>query len=206
VLPCASRTGFVCTGQLGHRAHWRFMKTHLLFATFSVFLLGGCANPLNRITSDRYAETCSIAEGNRNLSVAEEACYRALVNVDIGNLGPELKSQKLYNLGRVKRQSAKFWEAEQLFKESLSIEEKLSGPTDPKIGRRLVELSVSLAAQNKWSEGAQFLDRAFPTAEFFSGSERAYFAEILGMYAEQFRKENQLQLAERFESKAKSMK
>jgi len=128
------------------------------------------------------------------------------VNVDIGNLGPELKSQKLYNLGRIKRQSAKFVEAELLFKESLSIEEKLSRPTDPKIGRRLVELSVSLAAQNKWSEGAQFLDRALPTAEFFSGGERAYFAEALEMYAEQLRKEDQMQLAERFESKAKSMK
>jgi len=183
------------------------MNPNLPLGVLLAIILGGCANPLNRVTSDRYAEQCSTAEHKGQLGVAEEACYRALANVDMGNLGPELKSQKLYNLGRIKRQQGRFWEAEQLFKEALSIEEKLSGPTDPKIGRRLVELSVSLAAQDKWSEGAQFLERALPAANQFSGQERAYFATTLSLYAEHLRAENaSSSKAANFEAAAKSMK
>lgn len=168
--------------------------------------LAGCANPINRATSDDYAETCSTAEKNGRLQVAEEACYRALVNVDWGNLGPELKSQRLYNLGRIKRQLAKFSEAEQLFKESLAIEEKLSIPTDSKIGRRLVELSVSLAGQDKWTEGAQFLERALSIAPQFSGQERSYTAEVLKQYGKKLRAMNQTALAERFENTATALR
>ena len=169
-------------------------------------VLAGCANPINRATSDNYAETCSTAEQNGRLQVAEEACYRALVNVDWGNLGPELKSQRLYNLGRIKRQLAKFSEAESLFKESLAIEEKLSSPSDPKIGRRLVELSVSLAGQDKWSEGAQYLERALPIAPQFSGQERSYTAEVLKQYGKHLRAGNQTSLAERFEKTATALR
>lgn len=182
------------------------MKTAQITILAGALVLGGCANPINRATSDNYAETCATAEQNGRLQVAEEACYRALVNVDWGNLGPELKSQRLYNLGRIKRQLAKFSEAEQLFRESLTIEEKLSNPTDPKIGRRLVELSVSLAGQDKWSEGAQYLERALPTAHQFSGQERSYTAEVLKQYGKKLRTMNQTALAERFENTATTLR
>jgi hypothetical protein len=81
--------------------------------------------------------------------VAEEACYRSIKNVDWGNLGPELKSQRLYNLARIKRQVGKFGEAEVILKESLAVEESVSGKDSLKTARRLVELSVNLAAQEK---------------------------------------------------------
>lgn len=169
-------------------------------------LVAGCANPLNRVTSDNYAETCAVAERNGRLQVAEEACYRSLVNVDWGNLGPELKSQRLYNLGRIKRQLGKFSEAEQLFKESLSIEEKLSTTADPKIGRRLVELSVSLAGQDKWAEGAQYLERILPIASQFTGKERSYAAEVLDHYSSHLNTINQAVLAERFAATAAGLR
>lgn len=169
-------------------------------------VLVGCANPINRVTSDNYAETCATAEQNGRLQVAEEACYRALVNVDWGNLGPELKSQRLYNLGRIKLQLAKFSEAEQLFKESLSVEEKLSNSTDQKIGRRLVVLSVSLAGQDKWGEGAKYLERALPVIPQFSGKERSNSAEILKQYGKHLKIDNQTTLAERFENAANALR
>ncbi|WP_114280543.1 tetratricopeptide repeat protein [Thioalbus denitrificans] len=171
----------------------------------SILLVSGCANPLNRVTSDDYAQTCTVAESNGRLEVAEEACYRALVNVDMGNLGPELKSQRLYNLGRIKRQLAKYEEAEKLFTESLTIEEKLSAPTDPKIGRRLVELSVSLAGQDKWEAGAVYLKRALPIAPQFAGRELSYTALTLQEYGKRLRAMNQTALAEQFEKAAASL-
>jgi hypothetical protein len=66
-------------------------------------ILTACANPLNQATSDRYSESCTQAERNGRLDIAEQACYRALVNVDWGNLGEVEKSQKMYNLARIKR-------------------------------------------------------------------------------------------------------
>jgi tetratricopeptide (TPR) repeat protein len=111
--------------------------------------------------------------------MAEEACYRALVNVVWGNLGPELKSQRLYNLGRIKRQLGKFEEAEKLFQDSLALEDNISEPSSPKIGRRNVELAVSLAGQNKWNEGAKYLDLGIPSIPGFSETERLYLADVL---------------------------
>jgi hypothetical protein len=177
-----------------------------VFAVLStVLLLSACTNPINRVTSDNYADTCVIAEKNRQLVVAEQACYRALVNVDIGNLGDELKSQRLYNLARIKRQLSKFSEAQQLLDQSLAIEESLSGASSLKTGRRLVELSVSLAGQSKWLEGSTSLSRAMPIADQFTGQDRAYTKEALTEFAKQLRKIDQNQLAEVFEEKAKKL-
>jgi len=182
------------------------MKPVTPFALLASALLSACANPINRVTSDNYAETCSIAEDSGKLDVAEQACYRALVNVDLGNLGPELKSQRLYNLGRIKQRLAKFSEAELLFKESLQIEEKLTSPSGIKIGRRLVTISAALAGQDKWSEGVPYLERVLPIADQFSGQERTHAAEILTLYSKHLRKSNETAIAERFETKAMALR
>lgn len=151
---------------------------------FLIIFIAGCANPLNRVTSDRYAEECTRAENRGNLAVAEQACYRALVNVDWGNLGEGLKSERLYNLARIKRRLYKFSEAEELLKQSLEIQEKLTGPSSPKIGRRLAELSVNLAGQDKWSEGVPLVERLMTMTDLFSGHEKDFIKEILQKYSE----------------------
>lgn len=179
---------------------------------FSVIILAlvscslcGCANPVSRVTSDNYAEDCSAAERNGRLDVAEEACYRALVNVDWGNLGPELKSQRLYNLGRIKRQLGKFEEAEKLLHESLALEASLSEPSSLKIGRRNVELAVSLAGQNKWNEGAKYLDLAISSIPEFSEAERLYVAEILVEFSKKLKDIGQGHMAHQFKRTAKAI-
>ena len=155
---------------------------HLL-ALLLAALAASCANPLNEATAARYSAQCAAAESAGNLALAEGACYRAVKNADWGNLDPELKSQHLYNFARVERRLAKFNEAEKLLKESLAIEEPLSGPSGVKVGRRLVELSVNLAAQKKWSEGEAAIMRVIPIASSFSGSERSYTREVFLNYA-----------------------
>ena len=177
------------------------------FITICMLLLAtGCANPLNQATSNRYAEECSQAERRGRLDAAEQACYRSLVNVDWGTLGLDQKSQRLYNLARIKRQLAKFAEAEDLLKQSLAIEEKLTPPSDERIGRRLIELSVNLAAQGKWDEGAQCLDRVLPIAQQYSGQERAFASLVFSNYGNEFRKNNSTELADRYESASRALK
>lgn len=62
------------------------MKVSIQFALLAAAVLSACTNPIHRATSDNYAEPCAGAKGNRRLEVAEQACYRALVNVDMGKL------------------------------------------------------------------------------------------------------------------------
>jgi len=124
------------------------IATEFRFLWFVVFycvgvLVVACSNPINQVTSDGYAKQCDEAERNGRLDIAEQACCRALVNVDVGNLGDEQKSQKLYNLARIKRKIGKFAEAELLCRESLTIEDKLSSGSKDRIGR---EIQLIIAA------------------------------------------------------------
>lgn len=180
------------------------MKKIRIILLFTVFA-SGCANPINRVTSDNYAEICNKATSKGQLNDAEQACYRALVNADWGNLGQELKSQKLYNLALIKRRLAKFQEAEDLLNQSVAIEEKLLPVSSLRIGRRQVELSVNLAAQGKWAEGSRLLERVLPVAEQFEGQDRTWMSEVLRRYSDQLRKTNQPDLASSFEMKASAL-
>lgn len=161
------------------------MSKGIAFLALIPFAISGCvSNPLNRVTSDNYAEVCHDAEQNGNLKVAEEACYRALVNTDWGNLGDDLKSEKLYNLARIKRQLSKFDEAKSLLSQSLQIEEAKSETVNKKIGRRLVELSVNLAALDRWQEGVTAIEKVMPIANQYTGQERRFIILVLGKYGE----------------------
>ncbi|HKW39153.1 MAG TPA: tetratricopeptide repeat protein [Burkholderiales bacterium] len=148
-------------------------------------VLVACANPLNRATSDRYARQCSEAYREGLLDIAEEACYRAAVNVNLGNLGPELKSERWFNLALIKRQLRKLNEAEDLLKESLRVEETLSGPSSEKIARRLAELAAVEYQKAQYAEGYPLMDRLAPMSELFSGRDRLFIAALYYCYATQ---------------------
>ena len=181
------------------------MSKELIVAVTLLILSGCVSNPINRATSDNYAETCDIAEQNGNLKVAEEACYRALVNTDWGNLGNDLKSEKLYNLARIKRQLAKFQEAESLLNQSLEIEENKSTTMNAKIGRRLVELSVNLAALDRWQEGASAIEKVIPVAKQYSGQERQFIILVLEKYGEHFNNSGNKEKGQLFLSQSRNL-
>jgi tetratricopeptide (TPR) repeat protein len=170
-----------------------------------VALLSACANPLNQATSDRYSESCSQAERDRRLDLAEQACYRALVNVDMGNLGEAEKSQKMYNLARIKRQLRKFDEAEILYKDSLAIEEKQSQPSTEKIGRRLAELAITYAQEKRYAEGYPYVDRLFSLADTYQGDEKRTVAAIFYAYGHELSSSTPSEARERLERKAVQM-
>ena len=79
-----------------------------------ILVLGitGCANPLNRVTMQRYTDQCSAAERRGDLEVAGEACRRTWINTRIGALSSEGESMALYNLGRVQKKALKLEDAE----------------------------------------------------------------------------------------------
>ena len=166
-------------------------------------LASGCANPLNQVTSDRYSQTCAEAERNGKLTVAEEACYRALVNVDWGNLGDIQKSQKMYNLARIKRHLRKFDEAEKLYKESIAIEEKLTPVSSERIGRP--ELAIVYGEQKRFSEGLPYVERLFPLADIYQGDEKRAVAAIFYVYSQELPKQAAGDVTSKLASKAVEM-
>jgi tetratricopeptide (TPR) repeat protein len=170
----------------------------------TVLLISGCANPLNRVTYDRYWKQGGDAERAGQLGVAEQAYYRALVNVDMGNLGPLLKAQALYNLGCVKRRVGKHSEAEDLLKQSLALDEKILSADDLDTDRCRIELSVALAAQDKWAEGSRYLEKLLPHASRFSGHEREFMLEAFTHFSAELRKAGQEEQAKLFEHQAAS--
>ncbi len=161
------------------------MNIAIKFSMLVLFAaLVGCANPLNRATSDRYSQTCSEAERAGNMQVAAEACYRAYVNVEWGNLGPEAKSEKLYNFGRVLRKSGRYSDAQEALTRSLAEEEKLSGKSSIKSGRRMAELSATYLELNQFEDGAKYLDAVLPITAQYSNSEKQFIAALLYFYGD----------------------
>ncbi len=156
--------------------------TNQLLVFFLFTALTGCANQLNRATSDRYSQTCSDAERAGNMQVAAEACYRAYVNVEWGNLGPDIKSEKLYNFGRVLRKSGRYADAKEALMRSLAEEEKLSGKNSIKSGRRMAELSATYLELNQFEDGAKYLDAVLPIAAQYTKNEKQFIATLLYFY------------------------
>ena len=150
--------------------------------------LTGCYNPLNRVTADRYGQTCREAEATGRLEVAEEACRRALINVRIGHLGTEAESEELYNLSRIKMQMGKHAEAEEYLNESLKVQEGLT-PQDPvKIGRRLTNLAIVIGNQGHFTEAWPYLARLVPISDKYTGRERVVVKTVFEKYAEEYQK------------------
>lgn len=177
-------------------------------ATIIICLAGfaaGCANPLNQATSNRYSATCHEAENGGRLDVAEEACYRALVNVDWGHLGEDQKSQKMYNLARIKRKVGKFEEAETLLKDSLQIEEKQPNPSDKKIGRRLAELAMVYGQKGQYQIGLPYVEKLYSFADHYKGEEKRTVSIIFYEYARKLERAEHTEISTKLARKASEM-
>lgn len=146
---------------------------------------------------NRNIEACTVAENAGLLEPAVEACSQALDVAEARRLPPTAVSLALYRLGSLKRQQGEFADAEALLLRSLAIEEQHSNTEPREIGNRLFELSLSLAGQKRWAEGAQILERLLPLAGEFPEKERRLTANTLIHYSRQLSRDGHTELAER---------
>jgi hypothetical protein len=107
------------------------MNKRILPACLLTWLLIACDGRGARMSEA--AEKCAEAVHVGALEVAEELGGIALGDDDGANLEPELRSERLYRLGNIKRALAKYPEARELMMQSLAIEETRgdSGGTAP---------------------------------------------------------------------------
>lgn len=127
-------------------------------------LLGGCANPLNLATYQRYTQEGDAALAAGDDVRAEAAYARAAQNVDWGALGEAAKSGSLFNLANAKIRLGKFAEAEPLLLESLRIEEKL-GTTPDLVRKRVIALSIVYLEMDQIDKGLVYLKKTRPFAK-----------------------------------------
>ncbi len=179
------------------------MRPLLAFALSLLCAGAGAAAQENQ--SDRFFRECRAAWADNNIGLADELCYKALMHPDVATITPEAKSQRLYNYAQLKRMLGNWDGAEELLRESLSIEEKRAGAAlDLQLARRIAELSIALAAQSKWAEGVQMIERLLPAADQFRGGERAAIAELFRNYVPQATIAGKPELAARLDAFAQS--
>jgi hypothetical protein len=88
-----------------------------------------------------------------------------------------------------------------LLKESLQIEEGLSGPTSEKVGRRAAELAGVYYMKKQYAQGFPLVARLVPIASVYSGNERKFVAGLFQPYAAELRTLGQTEEAARLEAK-----
>jgi hypothetical protein len=179
------------------------MKTSLLV----VFLLGSglpaCDYHSARDNFDRQLEVCSAGERNGLLDAAARACGAALAIAEKENHAPEQISDLQYRLGRLERQRGRFREAEVLTRRSLALEEQ-SGETGA-VASRLVELSLCLAGQGRWTDGAQLLASNALLQSDLSSQDREAAANAYRAFGIRLGKMGHVVQAEQFKKRAQEL-
>lgn len=169
-------------------------RSFTLATLLSVSLIAGCSRVQEEF--ERQLEICTAGENNGVLTAAAEGCGNALDIARQNDFPPDEISDLTYRLGQIQRKRGRFEDAEALLQASLDFESQNSDPAG--VASRLVELSFSLAGQDRWEEGAALLNRAEPHVHALEGGEREAAANTLRGYAAQLGKLGDSETAARF--------
>jgi tetratricopeptide (TPR) repeat protein len=148
--------------------------------------VAGCHARDARQASERQIEICTAGERNGVLDAAADACGAALAIATEKDYPPDEISDLSFRLAKIERQRGQFQAAEVLVRSSLDQEE-LSGESDD-VASRLIELSLCLAGQDRWSEGLTVLERAEPLVRELAGDERRAAANVFRGYGLQLQR------------------
>lgn len=141
------------------------MRSALYTALVSGWLAAGCANPINAIHYNYYLGQGHAASAAGDYAQAKVFFSRALINAQIGNLGPKDEARALYNYGLAVGYLCEYELAQQSFVEALRLEEEAEGPDGGVAVMRLFELARLEYDHENYAEAARWYDRALPLAQ-----------------------------------------
>ena len=179
------------------------MLTRILIIFSLLALASACDDAASRL--DAEARVCKRALEIGELELAEEHCQLAVGDPADDVLAPQVRSERLYKLASIKRQLTKYNEAADLLGQSLTLEQTLSGPASPQVARRHLEMSLILAGQGQWQDGALLLEQTVPVADQLDDDEKRTLANVLKRYAAQLQKSQQTEQAARLLAAAASL-
>lgn len=170
-------------------------------AALSLFLLMvACANPLNKVTYQRYLEMGAKAQREADAITAEIAYSRALGNVYIGNLGPEREAEALFNLGSLERVNGKLDLALQHLLKSLELDTNTNKASAVLLKSTMGEIAITYYDMNQIEEGANYLDNLYTLDKFNYRTEQSkkFILSLFSDYAVKFESLGNIDKSERY--------
>jgi len=146
-----------------------------------LLIISGCDNYISNYEAEM--KVCLKGEKLGLLDTAVKACEKAVKLAETHNFSPELQSQSLYKLGSLKRQQGEFTHAEEILNKIIPLEKTREKPDKQRIAVVLLELSLSLAGQNKWNEGSDIINSLIPLINQLPEQEKLIAKNTLKHYA-----------------------
>jgi TPR repeat protein len=162
------------------------MNNHKFFLYLflsTAILLTGCAGGIQKLFWDANTSVAFEDEKKGNLTQAEVGYLRALRRAR-NHLTPEDISNSLYNLGRFYARQKRLPNAIKHLQESIELEEKTSGYSSVRTGKRIVALANVRLMENNINDGLPLVERLKPIASKFTGAEREWINKVLEAYKE----------------------
>lgn len=155
--------------------------SRLLILIASIFLLTGCSSGIQRTY---WAANTGVAseEAKKGEYEKAEADYRRALQRAKNHLGQKEVSDSLYNLGSFYRRQERLPHAIAYLKESMLLEESLSGPSSERTGRRMAELAAAYLMEDNFVDGKPLAKRLQGLADKFTGNELVFINKVLETY------------------------
>ncbi len=159
------------------------MKCSAKIVLFSLvtLLLVGCAKPVQKAYWGANTSVALEEEKKGNFEQAEREFRLALQRAK-NHLDKKVISDSLYNLGSFYRTQDHISSAIEYLKESLLLEESLSGPSSQRTGRRMAELAAAYFMEGNFVDGLPLAERLGGMASVFEGKERLFVDILLEEY------------------------
>jgi hypothetical protein len=154
---------------------------HLAILAVSIFLLTGCASDIQKAY---WAANTGMAneEAKKGNYEKAETEYRLALQRAKNHLDQKEISDSLYNLGSFYRMQKRLSYAIEYLKESVSLEESLSGPSSVRTGRRIAELAATYLMEDNFVDGKPLSKRLQGLVGNYSGNELIFVNKLLEAY------------------------
>jgi tetratricopeptide (TPR) repeat protein len=179
----------------------------LLFVVVLTSFVAACANPINQRTAENYYVAGERALAAGNLPLAKQNFSRALVNAEIGHLGPAAEAQAASKLAQVLGNMCEYDDAEKTFLRALSAEEAAFGANSPRTFVTRVELAQFSFDVGRDDKAVVYFEKAFANgSSLLESRDPTSYAALLDDYAISLRRTGQLQAAADASAKASALR
>jgi tetratricopeptide (TPR) repeat protein len=170
-------------------------------------ILTACANPINQRTAENYYVAGERALAAGNLPLAKQNFARALVNVEIGHLGPAAEAQAASKLAQVLGNMCEYDDAEKAFLRALSAGETAFGANAPRTLVTRVELAQFNFDVGQYEKAVLFFEKAFASGgSLIESRDPIGYARLLDDYAIALRQTGKLQASAEATAKATALR
>jgi tetratricopeptide (TPR) repeat protein len=150
-----------------------------------LWLLSGCANPINQRTAENYYSAGEQALARGDLPHAREMFSRALINAQLGHMGDAAEAQVLSKLGRVYGNLCEHDSAEKTFLEARDRYVKVYAGNPNLTFPIRAELAQFSYDVGRYAKAVQYFDEAFSVLDSrFKEADPAAYVAIRRDYAD----------------------